>query len=57
MSNDNNQSITSIWSCISVYFNDIFGSSFYENITQYTRRLFCVSEHRYSPLNEEVCRI
>ena len=57
MSNDNNQSITSIWSCISVYFNDIFGSSFYENITQYTRRLFCVSEHHYSPLNEEVCRI
>lgn len=53
MSNENSQTNSSIWSCISVYFNDIFGPSFYSNISQYTKRLFCVSEHHYSPLNEE----
>ena len=53
MSNENSQPNSSIWSCISVYFNDIFGSSCYQNVSQYTRRFFCVSEHHYSPLNEE----
>ena len=54
MSNDNNQSRSSIFSCIFLYFNNIIDPTFYSNITQYTRRFFCVSEHHYSPLNEEV---
>ena len=55
MSNENSQTSSSIWSCISLYFYNIVDSNFYSNISQYTERFFCVSKyrHNYTPLNEE----